>query len=179
MSVCGAQLRGKPGQFCTRKGMANGRCRIHGGTSTGRPIVHGRNAYMTKRTLRERVAQYEKADTEPLRRAESMAYAVMDMLHDQLADRDKLSPEDTQQFLDALQRISKISQARAAIRNQSALTVAEVQLIQANTVQVLREFVPVELQAKAITKLKQLTTPKALPARGEGVVEGEVVPQNE
>ena len=38
---CGAQARttGKP---CQSPAMANGRCRMHGGKSTGRPVIHGR-----------------------------------------------------------------------------------------------------------------------------------------
>jgi hypothetical protein len=31
--LCGAQLRGKPGQFCRSAPMQNGRCRLHGGAS--------------------------------------------------------------------------------------------------------------------------------------------------
>jgi len=38
---CGAHARttGKP---CKSPAMPNGRCRMHGGTSTGRPKIHGR-----------------------------------------------------------------------------------------------------------------------------------------
>lgn len=32
---CNAQLRGKPGQFCRKWCLANGRCRLHGGKSLG------------------------------------------------------------------------------------------------------------------------------------------------
>jgi hypothetical protein len=41
MQACGANCRttGKP---CRNWAMANGRCRMHGGKSTGRPPVHGR-----------------------------------------------------------------------------------------------------------------------------------------
>lgn len=34
---CGAQLRGKPGTACKKSAMKNGRCRLHGGLSTGVP----------------------------------------------------------------------------------------------------------------------------------------------
>ena len=39
---CGAHCRttGKP---CLGYAMKNGRCRMHGGKSTGRPIIHGRD----------------------------------------------------------------------------------------------------------------------------------------
>ena len=49
---CGAHCRttGKP---CKGPAMANLRCRMHGGTSTGRPIVHGRATKAAKRERRE------------------------------------------------------------------------------------------------------------------------------
>jgi len=37
---CGAKTRS--GRPCRTPGMPNGRCRMHGGTSPGRPIIHGR-----------------------------------------------------------------------------------------------------------------------------------------
>jgi hypothetical protein len=33
--------------------MANGRCRMHGGKSTGRPIIHGRTTKAAKQERRE------------------------------------------------------------------------------------------------------------------------------
>lgn len=37
---CGAHCR-TTGSACRNPAMKNGRCRMHGGKSTGRPIVHG------------------------------------------------------------------------------------------------------------------------------------------
>jgi hypothetical protein len=44
---CGAYARttGKP---CKAPAMPNGRCRMHGGKSTGRPIIHGRKTKEAK-----------------------------------------------------------------------------------------------------------------------------------
>ncbi len=39
-SLCGAHAR-TTGEPCRGAAMANGRCRMHGGRSTGRPIVTG------------------------------------------------------------------------------------------------------------------------------------------
>ena len=52
---CGAHARttGKP---CRSPAMANGRCRMHGGKSTGRPQTHGhdtKNAIAERRNVRE------------------------------------------------------------------------------------------------------------------------------
>lgn len=38
---CGAHAR-TTGQPCKSPAMMNGRCRMHGGKSTGRPALHGR-----------------------------------------------------------------------------------------------------------------------------------------
>lgn len=48
---CGAKTRS--GQPCKSPPMANGRCRMHGGRSTGRPVIHGR---FTKAALAERAS---------------------------------------------------------------------------------------------------------------------------
>jgi hypothetical protein len=40
------------GQPCKNASMANGRCRMHGGKSTGRPIIHGQS---TKRVKQNRI----------------------------------------------------------------------------------------------------------------------------
>ena len=40
-----ARTTGKP---CIAPAMANDRCRMHGGKSTGRPITHGRNTQKAK-----------------------------------------------------------------------------------------------------------------------------------
>ena len=49
-ALCGAHCR-TTGQPCKNHQMANGRCRMHGGKSSGRPVKHG---YYTKEALAER-----------------------------------------------------------------------------------------------------------------------------
>jgi hypothetical protein len=49
-SLCGARCR-TTGEPCKNYKMANGRCRMHGGKSTGRPVIHGN---FTKEALAER-----------------------------------------------------------------------------------------------------------------------------
>ena len=39
-SLCGAHAR-TTGEPCRGAAMANGRCRMHGGKSTGRPVISG------------------------------------------------------------------------------------------------------------------------------------------
>ncbi len=49
---CGAQCR-TTGNPCRNPSMKNGRCRMHGGKSTGRPIVHGMYTKEKKRKYAE------------------------------------------------------------------------------------------------------------------------------
>ena len=44
---CGAYCR-TTGEACKAPAMANGRCRMHGGKSTGRPVIHGRSTKAAK-----------------------------------------------------------------------------------------------------------------------------------
>ena len=44
---CGAHCR-TTGNPCKNPAMLNGRCRMHGGKATGRPITHGRNTKAAK-----------------------------------------------------------------------------------------------------------------------------------
>lgn len=49
---CGAHCR-RTGNACRNPAMKNGRCRMHGGKSTGRPIIHGRNTRAKKKQYAE------------------------------------------------------------------------------------------------------------------------------
>ena len=49
-ALCGAHCR-TTGEPCKNYKMANGRCRMHGGKSSGRPVIHGN---FSKETLGER-----------------------------------------------------------------------------------------------------------------------------
>lgn len=49
-ALCGAHCR-TTGEPCKNHQMANGRCRMHGGKSTGRPVTHGQ---FTKKAMKER-----------------------------------------------------------------------------------------------------------------------------
>ena len=44
---CGAFAR-TTGETCKNASMANGRCRMHGGKSSGRPVTHGQRTKLAK-----------------------------------------------------------------------------------------------------------------------------------
>jgi len=60
---CGAKKRN--GEPCQAPAMPNGRCRIHGGKSPGRPITHGRYSNSVPKDLSDRY-EYFKTDPEIL-----------------------------------------------------------------------------------------------------------------
>ncbi len=49
---CGAHCR-TTNAPCKSAAMANGRCRMHGGKSTGRPVTHGQRTKVAKAKRRE------------------------------------------------------------------------------------------------------------------------------
>jgi len=49
---CGAHCR-TTGASCKSAAMANGRCRMHGGKSTGRPVTHGQRTKQAKANRQE------------------------------------------------------------------------------------------------------------------------------
>jgi len=58
-AICGAHAR-STGMPCQKPPMANGRCRLHGGLSTGRPITSGQHTKAAKaqrKQLRELIRQ--------------------------------------------------------------------------------------------------------------------------
>src|SRR5690606_14601494 len=66
--VCGAKTRsGSPCQQVAGWGtdqVGTGRCKLHGGASTGRPIIHGRYSFKHAASLQGKVQEY-LADPEP------------------------------------------------------------------------------------------------------------------
>jgi len=62
---CGAHCRTTNAR-CKSAAMANGRCRMHGGKSTGRPTTHGQRTKAAKANRREAkdvLAQLDKLTT--------------------------------------------------------------------------------------------------------------------
>ena len=53
--LCSAKCKGSD-QMCQSLAMANGRCRVHGGLSTGAPIKHGQRS---KAAIAQRKADHE------------------------------------------------------------------------------------------------------------------------
>lgn len=73
--LCGAKKR-KTGEPCRAKAMKNGRCRIHGGTSTSAKTEEGKErrnkANYKEGRYRKEMLEFEKRVTEVIRKSKNM-----------------------------------------------------------------------------------------------------------
>lgn len=86
MKTCGAKTRS--GHPCKRAPMANGRCRLHGGLSTGAPLKHGRRSKFLPKGLKELYLDLDKDAelatlTEDIRTTEAMILETLAQMRDQ------------------------------------------------------------------------------------------------
>jgi len=79
--ICGATSK-RTGKPCRQPAMANGRCRLHGGKSTGRPVTTGQ---WTKKAIQRR-----KETTRLLRQAKELIDSISKEKH--AASTDVSSP---------------------------------------------------------------------------------------
>ena len=143
---CGAKTRaGTPCQKPAGSGtvhVGTGRCKLHGGCAGG-PITTGKNAKVTSRQLRERVAVH-LANPNPLDLRPELALlrSLLDFFNDKL-EKDKLDPKisDATTFLLLVQGIQKVADTISKIQSRELLTTAEMMLTIAVLADVLREEV--------------------------------------
>lgn len=84
--TCGAKTRS--GEPCKRAPMANGRCRLHGGLSTGAPLKHGRRSKYLPKGLRELYNELDQDAelatlAEDIRTTEAMILETLAQMRDQ------------------------------------------------------------------------------------------------
>ncbi len=171
--ICGARTTsGKPCQSTVL--MANGRCRAHGGSSHGRPVVHGLYSQVVRNQLRDRLdaagAVEQPFDLQGelalcrgllqdvLARMDGTLYRaeleqVLEHHFPDLADRAMIAREialllpgvdDAQMpaVLALTNQIRRIIATVAKIRNDTALTIAEVRFLQAGIEALINDFLP-------------------------------------
>lgn len=143
---CGAKTRG--GGKCQRPAgwgtshVGEGKCKLHGGASNGRPIVTGR--YSIKRTALAAKAQTFLNETNPADLTSELALMrtlLQDYL-DRFEDNIKLSYDDIERIFGMVEAIGRMIERIAKILNSTALTQAEVQYLQARIVDLLTVYVP-------------------------------------
>lgn len=140
---CQAKARGT-GERCKNKVVEGKRvCRIHGGLSPGRPIIHGRYSVQKRKALREKIEQFRADPAAGDLRDE---LAVLRALLEDYLNRfdDNLDPTgaDITLIYNMVDNIGKLVERIAKILAMTALTQAELQLLQVTLIDAIREFIP-------------------------------------
>ena len=156
--LCGAKTRA--GVPCAKIGLANGRCRQHGGLSTGPRLKHGRRASKTgpaRRRLSERAEKFETM-TNPLNLSRELAF-LRAIFEEWLEENDakNLHPASRAEAIAMVSETSKLIERIERIRNNSALTQSELQFIQATMNSVIKEFLDPEKARAFILKMRAAT----------------------
>lgn len=145
MKQCGAKTRG--GGKCKKPAMPNGRCRLHGGKTPSGPdsvhFKHGRYASVFHFELANKFLAASE-DKNPLDLLPELA--VQRALLSQHID--KIS-QTIQPKLGHLQAVSRLAEdvvrtaaTIAKVRNDTALTIAEVKFIQLGMMRLIEKYVP-------------------------------------
>lgn len=136
---CGAKKR--DGEPCKTLAMANGRCRMHGGKA-GRPVESGRYSLKHRAAL-EAKAQVFLSDPSPgdLTGELALMRTLLQDYLDRFPDNIPMSLDDIQGIYGMLDNIGKTVERIAKILNQTALTQAEVQLLQARLTDLALKYV--------------------------------------
>ena len=122
--------------------MLNGRCRMHGGMSPGRPIIHGRYSLKHRQSLAHK-AQAFLDDPEPGNLLSELALmrALMQDYLERFPDGVALPAADVFRLLDMLETVSRLVERISRILNQTALTQAEIQFLQGRLADIIVTYI--------------------------------------
>lgn len=148
MTVCGGKKR--HGGECQRPAgwgtdhAGTGRCKLHGGgTGTGRPPIHGRYSVKRRGDLQAKIAQfYNDPAAGDLRSELALLRAFLQDYLDRFPDGVPLTAMDIDRIYNMVDAIGKLVERIAKILATTALTQAELQLLQVTLIDAISEFVP-------------------------------------
>jgi hypothetical protein len=159
METCGAKTRA--GTPCKQKAgwgtdhVGEGRCKLHGGKGSGRPIIHGRYSFKHKESLREKQRIFlNDPDAGNLLPELALLRALLQDYLDRLGDDMKLSHFNVGHVQGLVTDIGRHVERIARIQNQTALTIAEVQFIQVALKEIIGKYVPEERLDEFFTELR-------------------------
>lgn len=135
--------------------MPNGRCRMHGGKSEGAPITTGRYSLKHRASLETKAKQFLEA-TAPgdLTGELALMRTLLQDYLDRFPDTVPLSLSDIESIYRMLDGIGRTVERIAKILNQTALTQAEVQLLQVRLVDLAMKYVSDEQRNQFFTDLE-------------------------
>ena len=146
-NYCGAKTKGK-GTPCKRpagwgtKHVGEGRCKLHGGASDGRPIIHGRYSFKHREKLQEKMQKF-LTDPEPGNLIHELALerALLQDFLDRLGDPLTISIQHRNHVFDMIEAAGRMVERISRILNQTALTQIEVQLLLTTFQDLMLEFI--------------------------------------
>jgi hypothetical protein len=137
---CGAKTRS--GGACKARPMPSGRCRMHGGKDSGRPVTHGRYSLAHRAKLAEKAQEFID-DPEPGNLASELA--LMRALLQEYLERwvTGTNPGEKQivGIMGMVEAIGRMVERIAKIESLTALTQAEVRLLQARFADIISRYI--------------------------------------
>ena len=148
MNECGAKTRG--GAPCKKRAgwgtphVGEGKCRLHGGNA-GRPAIHGRYSVKRRTDLQDKITQfYNDPAAGDLRSELALLRAILQDYLDKWVDSDDpaIAAAMTGGVFGMVDQIGKLVERIAKILATTALTQAELQLLQVTLIDAISEFIP-------------------------------------
>ena len=128
---------------------------MHGGKSTGRPIIHGRYSLKHRQSLAEKAAQFEQFEG-----SVAAELALLRVLLQEFLDRFKegvpLTGKDMQTMRDFAESIGRMEERSAKIRKDTAFGAQELQLFIAAMSSVLQKYVSDDKLPDALNELRAI-----------------------
>lgn len=141
---CGAKRRN--GQPCKAPAMENGRCRIHGGLSlrsVDHPnYKHGLYDQYAPAKIKEKVTTYMEADPFDLTSELALTRALLADFLSRFVEGTTLDAISISILSDLIANVRKTVESITKIKNDSALSAAEVQYLQIRAVDVALKYFP-------------------------------------
>lgn len=116
---------------------------MHGGASPGRPVIHGRYSVTKRAALREKIEQFRNDPAAgDLRDELAVLRALLEDYLNRFDDAINPSGADIMLIYNMIDNIGKLVERIAKILAMTALTQAELQLLQATLIDAIKEFIP-------------------------------------
>jgi hypothetical protein len=146
MKACGAKTRG--GGKCRKAAMTNGRCKLHGGKTPSGPdsvhYKHGRYATVFRGALAEKFL-HATEEEKPFDLLPELAVqrAVLSQHIEAISQKSNKPSIDELKSISVLaEDVVRTAATIAKVRNDTAMTVAEIKFIQAGMMRLIEKYVP-------------------------------------
>jgi hypothetical protein len=165
---CGAKTR--QGTPCQNYALANGRCRMHGGTSPGRPMIHGMYSLAHRQSLATKLEQFlDNPHPGDLTTELALSRAILQEYLERFPDPEPLQPESMGHILTMVDHIARLVERISRILNQTALTQAEVQYLRVRFQDIMSRYIDdPDKRLRCLDEIRgTFSLPGAHPAPGE------------